>query len=95
MLLCLPKKHSNAALLTRTSAQRIPSRPGALCSNEGRIHLRRPSCHFHFLACDKAADHTYRFARQNEAAPGAGRCRVFRHKRRNCPLEKPMEPPVG
>ena len=28
--------------------QRIPSWPGALCSNKGRIHSRRPTCHSHF-----------------------------------------------
>jgi transposase len=31
-------------------------------SNEGRIHLRRPTCHFHFFACNRAADHTFRIA---------------------------------
>jgi hypothetical protein len=71
-----PEKPSKAALLNRTSAQRIPSRPGALCSNEGRIHLRRPSCQLSFFACDKAADHTFRLADKNEAAGAADASRV-------------------
>ena len=45
---CNPEKSSKTALLNRKRAQRIPSWPGALCSNKGRIHLRRPTCHFHF-----------------------------------------------
>src|ERR1700704_6774554 len=59
VVVCNPRKNgrqekpSKAALLNRTSAQRIPSRPGALCSNKGRIHLRRPSCHFHFSLATK------------------------------------------
>jgi hypothetical protein len=52
----LTGKPPKAALLNRTSAQRIPSRPGASRSNEGRIHLRRPTCQLSFFACDKAAD---------------------------------------
>jgi hypothetical protein len=34
----------------------------ALCSNEGRIHLRRPILSLSFFACDKAADHTFRLS---------------------------------
>src|SRR5260370_22063171 len=45
---CKQEKPFKAASLSRTRTQRIPSRPGALCSNEGRIHLRRPTCHPHF-----------------------------------------------
>jgi len=34
-------------------AQRIPSWPGVINSNKGRIHLRRPTCHAHFLLATK------------------------------------------
>jgi hypothetical protein len=44
--------------LNRTSAQRIPSRPGALCSNKGRIHLRRPSCLSFSLATTRRTIHS-------------------------------------
>ena len=50
---CNQEKSSKTALLNRTRTQRIPSRLGALCSNEGRIHLRRPSCHFRFSLATK------------------------------------------
>src|SRR5260370_38069061 len=50
---CKQEKPFKAASLSRTRTQRIPSRPGALCSNEGRIHLRRPTCHPHFSLATK------------------------------------------
>src|SRR5450755_4809612 len=34
-------------------AQRIPSWPGVINSNKGRIHLRRPTCHPHFSLATK------------------------------------------
>src|SRR5713226_2472633 len=69
---CKPEKLSKAALLNRTSAQRIPSRPGALCSNEGRIHLRRPSCHFHFsLATRRRTIHSGLPVIRQQSAPSA------------------------
>src|SRR5438105_14483512 len=47
------KKSSKTALLDRKRAQRFPSWPGALCSNKGRIHSRRPTCHPHFSLATK------------------------------------------
>src|SRR5216683_4662293 len=32
---------------------------GEIRSNKGRIHLRRPTRHFHFSLAEKAADHTF------------------------------------
>ncbi len=31
-----------------------------------RIHLRRPTCHLRFFACDNAADHTFQLARKQK-----------------------------
>src|SRR6266446_4831719 len=44
-------------------AQRIPSWPGVIHSNKGRIHLRRPTCDIPHFACGEAADHTFRLRR--------------------------------
>jgi hypothetical protein len=37
----------------RNRARRIPSWPGETLSNKGRIHLRRPTCHFHFSLAER------------------------------------------
>jgi hypothetical protein len=43
------KQSLKTGLLMGKRAQRIPSWPGVINSNKGRIHLRRPTCHAHFL----------------------------------------------
>src|ERR1019366_1776614 len=37
--------------------------PESFHSNEGRIHLRRPTLSLSFFACNTAADHTWKGAR--------------------------------
>ena len=38
------KKSIETEIVTGKRAQRIPSWPGVIHSNKGRIHLRRPTC---------------------------------------------------
>src|SRR3954451_2577707 len=44
-------------------AQRIQFWPGGSSSDKGRIHSRRPNLFFSFFTGNKAADHTFRMAR--------------------------------
>jgi hypothetical protein len=47
------KQSLKTGLLMGKRAQRIPSWPGVINSNKGRIHLRRPTCHSHFSLVTK------------------------------------------
>ena len=46
-------------------------RARSLCSNKGRIHLRRPTFSTSFFACHTAADHTFRFAGKPDGTANA------------------------